>query len=357
VTGLENPYLSVTVAISGIIISIIALHYNRKQTFAAEKSISIAQEGLKNGLIEQLRGAVDQLGNEKLEIRLGGIYALERISNESEKDYWPIMEILTAYVRMNSIIDKDGNKLNSEYISADAQTDKRIRYSECDEDDPIVEPLSIDVQAILTILGKHKRVYNSEEAKHLNLSYTYLGKAELEGAHPEGVNLEGAHLIKANLKRAHLEGTNLHRANLCHADLDKANLKRANLKWAHIRGSLIEANLDRANLEGARLMVDLKGANLKRANLKWARIKHSFFDGGANLEEADLEGAHLEWTCFEGANFKEVNLEGAQIICPEYLSFDQLSKVKTLYNTKLDEYYIPLKKKCPALFENPHNNK
>lgn len=101
-TGLENPYLSVTVAISGIIISIIALHYNRKQTFAAEKSINIAQEGLKNGLIEQLRGAVDQLGNEKLEIRLGGIYALERISNESEKDYWPIMEILTAYVRENS---------------------------------------------------------------------------------------------------------------------------------------------------------------------------------------------------------------------------------------------------------------
>lgn len=319
VTGLENPYLSVTVAISGIIISIIALHYNRKQTFAAEKSINIAQEGLRNGLIEQLRGAVDQLGNEKLEIRLGGIYALEKISNESEKDYWPIMEILTAYVRMNSIIDKDGNKINSEYISADARTDKRIRYSECDEDDPIVEPLSIDVQAILTILGKHKRVYNSEEAKHLNLSYTYLGKAELEGAHLEGVNLEGAHLIKANLKRAHLEGTNLHRANLCHADLDKANLERANLKWA--------------------------------------RIKHSFFDGGANLEGADLEGAHLEWTCFEGANFKEVNLEEAQIIYPEYLSFDQLLKVKTLYNTKLDEYYIPLKKECPALFENPHNNR
>ena len=41
-----------------------------------------------------------------MEIRLGGIYALERISNESEKDYWPIMEILTAYVRKNSSVEE-----------------------------------------------------------------------------------------------------------------------------------------------------------------------------------------------------------------------------------------------------------
>ena len=28
-----------------------------------------------------------------------GIYALERIAKESREDYWPVMEILTAYVR------------------------------------------------------------------------------------------------------------------------------------------------------------------------------------------------------------------------------------------------------------------
>jgi hypothetical protein len=38
----------------------------------------------------------------------------------------------------------------------------------------------------------------------------------------------------------------------------------------------------------------------------------------------------------------------------DFLSFDQLSKVKTLYNTKLDEgLLIPLKEKYPALFEVP----
>jgi hypothetical protein len=51
----------------------------------------------------------------------------------------------------------------------------------------------------------------------------------------------------------------------------------------------------------------------------------------------------------ERANLKEANLKGAQ-----NLSFDQLSKVKTLYEAKLDEYFLnELKKKYSALFEKP----
>jgi uncharacterized protein YjbI with pentapeptide repeats len=51
----------------------------------------------------------------------------------------------------------------------------------------------------------------------------------------------------------------------------------------------------------------------------------------------------------EGANFHKANLEGAY-----HLSLDQLSKVKTLHNTKLDkELFKPLKEKFPTLFEAP----
>ena len=48
---------------------------------------------------ERFTRAVDQLGNENLDVRLGGIYALERLARESRDDHGPIMEILTAYVR------------------------------------------------------------------------------------------------------------------------------------------------------------------------------------------------------------------------------------------------------------------
>ena len=46
--------------------------------------------------------AIDQLGSEKLEVRLGGIYALERIARDSEKDHGPIMEVLVAFVRLHA---------------------------------------------------------------------------------------------------------------------------------------------------------------------------------------------------------------------------------------------------------------
>ena len=45
--------------------------------------------------IEQL-GATNDDGSPKLELRLGAIYALERIARESATDHGPVMEILTA---------------------------------------------------------------------------------------------------------------------------------------------------------------------------------------------------------------------------------------------------------------------
>src|SRR5215208_5949520 len=53
--------------------------------------------------IDQL-GETDDDGNPRLEIRLGGIYALERIDKESpERAYHStVMEVLTAYVRENA---------------------------------------------------------------------------------------------------------------------------------------------------------------------------------------------------------------------------------------------------------------
>jgi hypothetical protein len=64
------------------------------------RRVSVAHEGQ---ITERFTRAVDQLGSDKLEIRLGGIYALERIAKDSaDKDHWTIMEILTAFVRERS---------------------------------------------------------------------------------------------------------------------------------------------------------------------------------------------------------------------------------------------------------------
>jgi len=107
------------------------------------------------------------------------------------------------------------------------------------------------------------------------------------------------------------------------ANLEKADYISANLKGADFKG----ANLEKANFQGA----DLQEANLNGINFN-----------GANLQKVNFRKANLQ-----GAKLKEANLEGAQ-----YLSIDQLSNVKTLYNAKLDEkLLVKLKEKYPSLLE------
>ena len=47
--------------------------------------------------------AVDQLGSDKgLDVRIGGIYALERVARDSARDHPAVMELLTAFIREHS---------------------------------------------------------------------------------------------------------------------------------------------------------------------------------------------------------------------------------------------------------------
>ncbi len=60
------------------------------------RTIRVTREGQ---VTERLTRAVDQLGSEALDVRVGGIYALERIARDSERDHGVVVELLTAFVR------------------------------------------------------------------------------------------------------------------------------------------------------------------------------------------------------------------------------------------------------------------
>jgi hypothetical protein len=234
------------------------LYYTWRRIAIAEENLRVSQEGQITErftrAVDQL-GDVDQLGNPAIEIRLGGIYALERISTESEKDYWPIMEILTAYVRKNSSFKAIENKTFTA-MSMDIQANETIK-----REVPYVDEIRLDIQAILIVIKRRTFSFNSGESIGLDLQRTHLRKA----------NLREAHLGGADLSRANLEGTNLSRANLEGANLREAHLGRANLREAHLGGAdLREANLSNAHLERT---------HLERANLAWAYLLWANFGG------------------------------------------------------------------------------
>src|SRR5271157_5156640 len=260
------------------------------------RNIKVAQEGQITDrftkAIEQL-GAVDGSGKKKLEVRLGGIYALERIAGQSERDYWPIMEVLSTYVRENAPLKTQESTQENQASAAHPHP-------------------TADIQAILTVLGRRDRKYE-RKGQVLDLAHT-----DIRGANLYGANLREAGLWRANLSGANLSGANLIGANLSRANLSGAYLSEANLSGAYLSG----ANLWRANLSGA---------NLSRANLTGANLS------GADLRRADLSGAILVWAKFDGADLRGANLSTA-----EGLTQEQVDAAKGDSDTKLpDNLHMP----------------
>ncbi len=84
------------------------------------------------------------------------------------------------------------------------------------------------------------------------------------------------------------------RANLHGADLTDANLNGADLRWA----DLTDANLNGADLRWADLRgADLRGAYLNEANLSWADLRGANLNG-ADLRWADFNGADIDFSCW-----------------------------------------------------------
>jgi len=200
-------------------------------------------------LTERYSKAISQLASDKLTERLGGIYALEHLMVESERDHDTVIEVLAAFIRENA------TTVHPAWVEEPLPV-------------PDVTPPrpTTDVQAALTVLCRRPE---RTERSRISLRRT---------------DLRGADLTDGRLGRADLFGAALQRAFLNRADLADARLTGAHLQ---------EARLSLADLRDA----DITDAQLQRATLYGARMQHAYLYGsdlsGASLSSAHLEGAHL----------------------------------------------------------------
>jgi hypothetical protein len=206
--------------------------------------------------------AVDQLGSEHVDVRLGGIYALERIARDSPDDRATIEEVLTAYVRGHApwppppalpslqaitqrLVEFGRRELSTLRRWPAGDSTQPSQPGRPDEEGAKPPRPAADVQAAVTVLGHRK--LPPDGLRRLDLS---------------GVNLQGADLFDANLQAADLSG-----ANLQDADLSFAVLEGANLQGADLRRARLDARLSRADLRGAR------GDEATRWPAGWDRAK------------------------------------------------------------------------------------
>lgn len=273
----ENSYRATLAQTFGGVAIAIGIYYTWRRITIAEEDLKATKEGQ---IIERFTRAVDQLGakdkDEKpvFEVRLGAIYSLEGIANEPpQKHYSQILEILTAYVRMNS-------RFKEENVNIDDIHDFKKFVNSKTKVNP-------DIKAIMDVIKRRKFYLGEGESVGLELRETYLRQINLKNAHLEGAFLLHTDLIGAYLEDAHFEG---------------AYLNGAYLNWAYLNNAHFEdVHFDDAHLE----KTDFKDVNLEKAHFKGA------FLGGAYLGGVKLRGA-------------------------KNLTAEQLSKVYTLYKAELD---------------------
>ncbi|CAI7974671.1 conserved hypothetical protein [Frankia sp. Hr75.2] len=229
--------------------------------------------------------AITQLGSTAIEIRLGGIYALEHVARDAPVDYQStVVEVLSAFVRERSRLPTP-DPAGTPHQPAPA----------------VPRQPSTDVQTALTVLG---RLPVRENVPRADLSGADLTGARLIKANLAGAVLFGVNLTKAALIEANLSGAELLRANLTDAGLLRVNLARAMLHQANLtRASLYQADLTDALLGGLLGAADLTDASLIQANLTRAQLVQVNLSGaklnrailiGASLLAADLTGTYLD---------------------------------------------------------------
>jgi len=209
---------------------------------ATWQQIRITREGQ---MTDRFTRAIDHLGSENLDVRLGGIYALERLALNSPADRPSITPILGAFVRGHAPwpVGAPGAPVHP--------------TETVDDHLPWLTNRAADVQTALHVLArrpadaKEPRLYLSRvdlrrtQISDARLANTYFRHANLAcswlpGAHLEGSEMADADLRDVNLRGAHLDHTNLRGAHLQGADLRHATLSRADLRGANLTDALLE---------------------------------------------------------------------------------------------------------------------
>lgn len=224
---------------------------------ATRDQISVAEQGQ---ITDRYTRAIDQLGTpgpEHLQVRLGGIYALERLASDSPRDQQTIVEVLGAFVRSSS--PRTGPSA-------------------------VCPPAPADVAAAFTVLTR----------RDVSRDPSYKDPRHFAGVDLRNTCLAGVDAHDADLTRMSLVGADLHGANLTRA--------HGHLVWLG-NATLTGAYLNEADFSS---YVFLDDADLSSADLSDAKL------GPARFSRVELAGANLSGADLHGTDLYTVNLTGAR---------------------------------------------
>jgi uncharacterized protein YjbI with pentapeptide repeats len=228
--------------------------------------------------------ALESIGTERVEQRIGAINTLGATLRDSSPDYSLVLETLADFIRSATTAEGYADLWG-------------------------IAPRP-DVAAAIRALKRRRRAFGrlSGEREHL----------DLRGAFLPGSNWTGANLSNAELSSAVLDRSLFSRAILRHIDLAGAGLERAQLTGADLTGArFYKANCTETVFRGARL---------DHSIFTQATLARASFDD-SDLRHINFVGAKLDETSFLDSRLSDCNLashavpafQDAELIRPTHL--------------------------------------
>ncbi|MFS4582260.1 pentapeptide repeat-containing protein [Phaeobacter sp. C3_T13_0] len=204
-----------------------------------------------------LKPVIEEVTEPNIEVRIGGLLALERISQDSMtydrgRDHLLVMDILCAYVRNNSPVNaaedvaegrfvrmKNNHAISTpDNLPTSQWTDIHKRVFE------IPSPRS-DIAFAIKILGRRTHEQILHERRHdyrPSLSRCNLQRADFTDGDYSHISffesrMEGAYLNGANFSHCNLSGAVITKGNLSNTTLDFAELSCADFSHAQLHST------------------------------------------------------------------------------------------------------------------------
>ncbi|MDB5158536.1 MAG: Pentapeptide repeat family protein [Mucilaginibacter sp.] len=276
VLTLENEFRKTIAQIIGGLFVFVGLYFTWSQLSETRESISISQQVF---LTDRYSKAIDQLGSSNPQIRLGGIFSLEKLASSSKEYISVVNNVLATYIRQKS---NDTSTYTFEEIQAAVGI---ISFRETNRD------------------------YLIDNDHGVNISNSILKNLYFENA-----RLPYAKMVKSVFTESTFINANLSYVSGMEADFSKTNLSNSILSQSNFYGGSFKQSI-------------MKGSIIKNSNLQLVNFSE------ANLINCDLNGSDLS-----DANLYGAILYGADLSTVKGITKDQIKVARINNSTKLPAY-------------------
>jgi hypothetical protein len=118
------------------------------------RNYGLSREGQ---VTDQYTKAIEQLGSDKIDVRIGGIYALERIALDSARDHPTVMEVLAAFLRERAESPAERTPRGSLAITLSERENSPAEQASTRTKRAAPPGMTQDVRAAITVIGRRDR--------------------------------------------------------------------------------------------------------------------------------------------------------------------------------------------------------